>query len=286
MMSPPMIKELVHSSKLNENEISKRIFIPCLQKISMRTGYSLKDIKFTGGASEKGVDIQYYESVGPDKHRLYTGIQIKKKDITQNDATELMRQGSQAFGKDIIDASTGVPYRFNRWIIAATGKITQPAQDEIYKELSRYGKLISFWDGTRIAEFILDNYYEEFIKELNINPVLAGSSNVTINWWDPDKPLVIAEKFDKNNWETFDLSKIAPVMADGIFISIAPLDKNIPSVKCAIRTSIDEIVIDSVMSQISPYMIKLERGKLELEIMLIGDYRPVRILNRGTRFII
>lgn len=284
-MSPWSIKELLNNTGLNENEISKQILVPCFQKISMRSGYSQKDIQFTGGSPEKGVDIQYYEVVGPDKHRFYTGIQVKKKDITQGDATQLIIQGTQAFEKDIIDPSSGMDYRINRWIVATTGEIKPQAKEEIRKDLSRYGKLISFWDGIKLGELILDNYYDEFTRILNINPILAGSSNVVINWWNPDEPIVVSENFTNAEWKKLDLSSLLPPTSDGVFLTIAPLNGNLPPVQCAIRSSVDEITIESFMSQISPYLLHLKIGETQIEARIIGNNRPVKILTRGFRFL-
>jgi hypothetical protein len=78
MMSPHQIQEILDSSALSENDISKQLFVPCLQKISMMNSYSLRDVRFTGGSYEKGTDIEYYEIMGPDKLRFYPGIQAKR----------------------------------------------------------------------------------------------------------------------------------------------------------------------------------------------------------------
>jgi hypothetical protein len=283
-MSPWIINELLNKSNLSENEITKQILVPCLQVISMRSGYSLRDVQFTGGVSEKGADIQYYEIVGPDKYRFYTGIQVKKKDITQGDATQLIIQGTQAFGKDVIDPSTGIAHRIHRWVIAATGEIKPAAKDEIWKELSRHGKLVSFWDGIKLSEMILDNFYNEFTRILNVDPVLAGSSNIIIQWWDPDNPPAVDENFVSEEWVKLDLSSSIPPTANGVYITITPLNENLPPVLCAFRSSVDDVTIESFMSQISPYLLHLNVGELQIEGRIIGNKRAVKITTRGFRF--
>ena len=95
------------------------------------------------GSYEKGTDIEYYDIMAPDKLRFYTGIQAKKGNLSQSDATQLITQGTQAFEKNITDPSEGRAYRLNRWIVTTTGNISPPAKVEIHKHLDRYGKLIS-----------------------------------------------------------------------------------------------------------------------------------------------
>ena len=102
-MSPHQVQEILHSSSLAENEITKQIIVPCLQKISMRNFYKFRGLHFTGGRDEQGTDIEYYEMIGPDSFRHYTGIQVKKTNISVSAARELINQGNRAFEKEIID---------------------------------------------------------------------------------------------------------------------------------------------------------------------------------------
>ena len=285
MMSPHQIQEVLHSSALSEDEISKQILVPLLHKISGKNSYSLRDIQFTGGRDERGIDIQYYEVVGPDKLRFYTGIQAKKKDLSISAATELINQGTQAFDKDIIDASEGRSYRLNRWIVATTGGITQPAKDEIYTQLNRYGKPIAFWDGVRVGEFILEHFYQEFVTILKVDPALAGSTSGLINWWDPDEPPVLVSNFDRTEWSRIDISEaVPPVSAAGILLTIKPTSGSLPQVKCAVRSSKDELLIESFSSQINPYLLRLEDGETSIEAMLLEGDGPVELLAKGYLF--
>ncbi len=70
MMSPEMIQRVLISSGWEENRISQEIIVPCLHQYSLRNGFKLVDIKFTGGISELGNDIEYYENFGPDMLRF------------------------------------------------------------------------------------------------------------------------------------------------------------------------------------------------------------------------
>jgi hypothetical protein len=114
MMSPHQIQEILSSSPLSENEITQQIIVPCLRKISMNNSYKFRGLQFTGGSDEEGTDIEYYEIIGPDSFRHYTGIQVKKRNVSVAAARELINQGSRAFEKEIIDPANGRPYRLHR----------------------------------------------------------------------------------------------------------------------------------------------------------------------------
>jgi hypothetical protein len=62
---------------LHEHTMAKEIFVPILKKLSLRGA------RYTGGASEQGIDLEYYEISEPDKKRKYSGIQFKKGDLTR-----------------------------------------------------------------------------------------------------------------------------------------------------------------------------------------------------------
>lgn len=284
MISPYMLQQLIHSSTLSENEITKLILVPCLRKLSMRGNYNLRNVQFVGGRDERGSDIEYYEVIGPDKHRLFSGIQVKKKNLSISDATELIIQGSQAFEKDIIDTATGHCHRINRWVVATTGSISSPAKEEIGNSLSRYGKLISFWDGIQLSELITENFYQESLGVLKIDPVLAGSENISANWWDPDEPQILSSGFESATWIKIPIGIAAPPTADGLFLAIRPIESNFPIVTAVVRTSIDEVVLDSVLSQVNAFYLRLSPGETEIEAMILAPSRPIAILCRGFSF--
>lgn len=181
MMSPHQIQQILcefpFSPPLRENEVTQQIILPCLQKISMRNAYKFRGLHFTGGRDEQGTDIEYYEIIGPDRFRHYTGVQVKKSNIGVSAATELINQGNRAFEKEIIDPAAGRTYRIHRWIVATTGTISSDAKRQIQTHLARYGRPISFWDGVRLGEYILEDLYSEFVSILHVPPVIAGQSS-------------------------------------------------------------------------------------------------------------
>jgi hypothetical protein len=223
MMSPHQIQHILYnfpySETLPENEITKQIIVPCLQKISMHNAYKFRGLQFTGGSEEQGSDIEYYEMIGPDSFRHYTGIQVKKTNLGVGAAAGLITQGNRALEKDIIDPADGRTYRIHRWIVATTGTITPPAKREIQTDLARHGKPITFWDGVRLGEFILENYYSEFVNILNVPPRIAGQTASVTNLWDADNPPVLASEFTAPDWTKVDIS---PGAAPGLSSDLTP----------------------------------------------------------------
>lgn len=289
-MSPHQIQEILYtfsySEPLSENEITKQIIFPCLQKISMHNSYRFRGLQFTGGSEEQGSDIEYYEMIGPDSFRHYTGIQVKKRNLSVSAATELITQGNRAFEKDIIAPADGRTYRINRWIVATTGTISPLAKSEIQTKLDRQGTQITFWDGFRLGEFILEYYYGEFVSILRVPPRIAGQSASVTNLWDADDPPVLANGFTATNWTSIDISPGAPPgLSSGILISVKPSGDSLPSVKLAVRSSIDEILVDSFASRVNAIPLRLGGGDSHIEAMVVEGNRPVSILANGYQFL-
>ena len=289
MMSPHQIQEILFkvpfSPPLSENEITQQIIIPCLQKISMRNAYKFRGLHFTGGRDEQGTDIEYYEMIGPDSFRHYTGIQVKKTNISVAAARELINQGNRAFEKEIIDPADGSSYRIHRWIVATTGTISPDAKRQIQTELARYGKPISFWDGVRVGEYILDNFYNEFVSILQVPPPIAGQSASVTNVYDADNPPVLVTEFAATDWSSVDISTaVPPGLTSGILISARPVGESLPSVKLAVKSSIDEILVDSFLSRANPVLLKLDEGDTNIDAMLIEGDRPITIFANGYQF--
>ncbi len=286
MMSPEMIQRILVSSDWNENKISQEIIIPCLDQFSMRNSFQLRDLRFTGGTSELGNDIEYYENFGPDMLRFYSGLQVKKGNIGQSEATNLVTQGTQAFEKDITDPSNGQTYRINRWVVIATGDITSNARAEIMKQLERYAKPVHFWDGKKLSTLILEYYYRDFVEKIGVDQFTASSQNVRSTFWDPDKPQIIEKNFYSESFRKLDTYSAAPSTASGIFITVKAVDNNFPSsTKIIVRSGKDEILIDSIQSQFQPYLLKIEGTDL-VEAKSLEKNRKVDIYCKGYIFIL
>jgi len=240
-----------------------------------------RGVRFTGGRHEQGSDIEYYELIGPDKFRHYTGIQVKKANISVKAARDLINQGYRAFEKDIIDPEDNRAYRIHRWIVATTGTISPDAEEQILKELDRYKKPITFWNGLRVAELILEYFYNEFVAIMNVPPEIAGITSGQTIMWDPKQPPVLARDFNSSEWSRVDISAAAPLTASGIYILVEPVGESRPSVKCLVRSSIDEILVEYFASQFSPIPLRLEPGETSIEAMLIDGDEPVNIFARG-----
>ena len=286
MMSPHQIQEILFkfpfSPPLSENEITQQIIVPCLQKISMRNSYKFRGLHFTGGRDEQGTDIEYYEMIGPDSFRHYTGIQVKKTNISVSAASTLTNQGNRAFEKEIIDPADGRRYRIHRWIVATTGTISPDAKRQIQTELDRYGKPISFWDGVKLGEYILDHFYSEFVSILEVPPRIAGQSSGVTTLWDADDPPVLISNFTATDWISVDISPGAPPgLSSGILISARPAGDSLPSVTFAVRFSTDEILVDSFLSRANPFLLRLNEGETHIEAMLVEGNRPITVFANG-----
>ena len=81
MMSPHQIQEILDSSALSENDISKTGDRLLPAKDQYDELVQVARCPVYGGSYEKGADIEYYEIMGPDKLRFYTGIQAKKGNL-------------------------------------------------------------------------------------------------------------------------------------------------------------------------------------------------------------
>jgi hypothetical protein len=286
MMSPHQIRDILFafpfSAPLSENQITQQIIVPCLEKIGMRNLYKFRGLQFTGGRDEQGTDVEYYEMIGPDSFRHYTGIQVKKTNISVSAARELINQGNRAFYKEIVDPANGESYRIHRWIVATTGTISPDAKRHIQTDLARYGKPISFWDGVKVGEYILEDFYSEFVRILQVPPMFAGQSSAGMTLWDADDAPVLTSDFAATDWTSIDISHGAPPgLAIGILLSAKPIGESLPSVKIAVRSSTHEILMDSFVSRVNPSLLKLGEGVTHIEAMVVEGDRPINILVNG-----
>jgi hypothetical protein len=250
----------------------------------MRNSYKFRGLHFTGGRDEQGTDIEYYEMIGPDSFRHYTGIQVKKTNISVSAASTLTNQGDRAFEKEIIDPADGRRYRIHRWIVATTGTISPDAKRQIQTELDRYGKPIAFWDGVKLGEYILDNFYSEFVSILEVPPTIAGQSSGVTTLWEAGDPPVLISNFTATDWTSVDISPGAPPgLSSGILISARPTGDSLPSIKFAVRSSTDEILVDSFLSRANPFLLRLNEDETHIEAMLVEGNRPITVYVNGYR---
>lgn len=286
-MHPQMIQKLLIESSFSENDISKKIIVPCLQKMSMIKNYAFHEIKFTGGTTEFGNDIEYYEIIGPDKHRIYTGIQVKKGNIALSESVDLITQGKLAFSKKIDDLSTGHEYRFGRWIVLATGEITPQAKTHIKNEIKENGnaKNISFWSGIVISEFILDYFYDDFIQTMDIDKKYLDSQNVMMHVYDPSQEIVLFDgNLNRGESQVISLNNtVPPANVNAVFLAFYT-ESNLKQQGISIKTDIDETIISSLMSQVSLIPIKISGGDGLCEIMLTQFSEKIKVVIRGFRF--
>jgi hypothetical protein len=150
--------------------MAKVVFVPVLKKMG------LQGVKFTGGPDEQGVDIEYYELTQPENDKSYVGIQFKKGDLvyssggSKNSVKEVKNQAEEAFEKEMHDISEHSTRFISRFIVATTGDINEKARKYIGRARQKgQDRRIDYWDGDRLAEYIQDNWVEEFIVYFGIN---------------------------------------------------------------------------------------------------------------------
>lgn len=157
-------------NSLDEHKMAKDIFVPLLKK------KGLKGVKFTGGTSEEGIDVEYYEESNADNSRQYAGIQFKKGDITYSSkgingtVKEIKNQAEEAFAKDICDVNSGGVDHISRFIVATTGEINENARKMINKAKNRGEQTnISYWDKDKLSDDIRTYMQDEFMEYFNIS---------------------------------------------------------------------------------------------------------------------
>ena len=163
MLSEDKILELLNT--LHEHKMAKEIFVPLLKKMG------LHGVKFTGGPDEEGIDIEYYQLTEPDNIKSYVGIQFKKGDLVygaggaKNTIKEIKNQAEEAFEKEIHDIEGETTTSIGRFIAANTGEINETARKYIGRARQKNkDRQISYWNGTVLAEYIKNNYMEEFCE--------------------------------------------------------------------------------------------------------------------------
>jgi hypothetical protein len=96
---------------------------------------------------------------------------------------------------------------------------------------------------------------------------------------------VLASKLAPTNWSCVDISTAAsPGMTSGLLISARPVGESLPSLKLAVKSSIDEILVDSFLSRANPVLLRLDEGETYIEAMLVEGNRPITIFANGYQF--
>lgn len=164
----PTLQELILSEldAMAEDRISCEVLVPMLEKMGFLQPC------FTGGATEKGIDVLCHEMWAGDGLPRFTGIQMKKGDIRAKASGGLTPAGLEAQIAQAFDKPVGLlhqkPYtRISTLVIGTTGTITEQAREEIEEGtqgLRRRGAPIRFWDGANIAQLVLEHFFEEFTQ--------------------------------------------------------------------------------------------------------------------------
>ncbi|EIO4097987.1 restriction endonuclease [Vibrio parahaemolyticus] len=167
MLEKEVIIENLNS--LHEHKMARDIFAPVLVKMGC------KGVKFTGGPDEVGIDIEYYELTQPENLKSYVGVQFKKGNLvyssggSKNSVKEVKNQAEEAFDKEIHDIEEHSTKFISRFVVATTGDINEKARSFIGKARQKgHDRRIDYWTGDRLAEYIQDYWYEEFLAYFSL----------------------------------------------------------------------------------------------------------------------
>ena len=178
---------------LHEHKMAKDIFVPVL------TAMGCLGVKFTGGSDEQGIDVEYYELTQPEEQKSYVGVQFKKGGLiyssggSKNSVKEVRNQAEEAFDKEIHDIESHASLYLSRFVVAVTGDINEKARSFIGKARQKGSdRRIDYWTGDRLAEYIQDNWLDEFISYFEIEEIEEDGG---------DEVKIVDEEYIEENYE-------------------------------------------------------------------------------------
>lgn len=123
---------------------------------------------------------------------------------------------------------------------------------------------------------------------LQVRPFLAGSQNIRLNLFDPKKPINLIENFNSTDWRTIDLSSlIPPTPVRAVYLTFFSLNENLTPIHVGIKTSIDDIVVDSIISQVNLIPVHITEGEVTYQVRLLkSEPQPICVACRGFQFTI
>ena len=167
MLDKPRIIELLES--IHEHKMARDIIVPVLRQMG------LQGVKFTGGADEQGIDVEYYELTEPEREKSYVGIQFKKGNLvyssggSKGSVKEVRNQAEEAFEKEVHDLDSHSTRFISRFIVAVTGDINENARKFIGRARQKgTDRRIDYWTGDRLAEYIQHYWMDEFIEYFGV----------------------------------------------------------------------------------------------------------------------
>ncbi|MBE9592657.1 MAG: nucleotide-binding protein [Proteobacteria bacterium] len=158
--------------RLGEFQLRKNVMIPLFKKVE-----KFKDVRDCHGNKEFGIDIEFYEEIGIGE-RLYYGVQLKTKDISGTSAKRgniktISDQAEEAHNKGFYCVEEKKNRTIDRFLVVTTGNIAPKAEETIRDSLAKHNleKLISFWNGERLVDFVESHDSEFFTEQATIKEV-------------------------------------------------------------------------------------------------------------------
>ncbi len=156
---------------LSEKELTKKFLI----RLYESPGMGCKSVRYTHRRLEFGKDVIYYKEDEYD-NRVYTGIQVKKIQITTGDVSEILRQVQEAFGELFTDLSDGKKISLDRIVVLTSQEFKEEAKDSFWAAIKgvRLEKMVACVDGSQVVG-LLDKHlpsafwdeYDYFNKYFN-----------------------------------------------------------------------------------------------------------------------
>ena len=111
--------------KFDEEQLTKKFIIPLYE--SERMGY--KNIQYIHGILEFGKDIVCYKEDEYGK-RIYVGVQVKARKITNRSVDTILRQVFEALGKPFTDPHDGKEKILDKIVLAMSHELKDKAKDK------------------------------------------------------------------------------------------------------------------------------------------------------------
>jgi hypothetical protein len=154
-------EKLARLQDLDEETLTKRFLIPLLSKMGC------KNIKYTHGSFEQGIDILYCIK-DEFKKQAYTGVQVKAIDVTSHNIDTVRRQITEALGTTFLYG--GKKRKLDKIVLVTSkefkGKSEQSLLNSLVGENQHLQRVITFIDGNQLIdhldEYLPSAFWEEY----------------------------------------------------------------------------------------------------------------------------
>ena len=144
-----------------EKQLIKKFLIPLFSE-----GMGCKNVQYTHGVLEFGIDIIYYtkDEFG---ERICTGVQVKAKKIETRSIPTIFHQITKALGSSFTDLSSGKKINLNRIILLTSHEFTDIASESLRRSLkgAKIDNTVRCIDGNNLVDLLDKHLPSAFWKE-------------------------------------------------------------------------------------------------------------------------